>query len=164
MSLFGNCSVQYDPEYKDNSWYSLAEEAADICRAPCQWVESELRSGGKKYVLTKSDDNLFKAEEVETNCTRGIQKVLRIVIGSLLSLPGKALAVPLMAYAFSSEEIRLKHQIVCRELTSEEQKKLIDLIEERQRLAKERQGCDPIISPCILASICCMLCCIICCK
>jgi hypothetical protein len=175
MSLFSRLdivffnTVQYDADFEDNSWLSKVEAAADVCRAPSQWLAAELWSGGKKYIVTKPDSNKMSdfddgvcCNEVKPKVTQGMQKVIRIGLGLFLSLPGQILALPLMGIAYAaSKEIFLKHKISVRKLSEEEQKELVELIQKRQELAKERQGCEP---NCLLCTICCLLCYLVCSK
>lgn len=154
--------VEYSPELRDNGWFSQAEKFASICRGPSRWLAGELWSGGKKFEIKNVNENNIELEDISPKASHGIQKVLRIVIGFFLSIPGELLALPFMALAFVSEEIRLKHTVTCRELSKEEKLRLNELIEERQKLAKERQG-EPITCS-ILCSICCLLCCLVCAK
>ncbi len=155
-------SVSYAPSILDDSWYSQAEALADVCRGPRRWLAGELWNGGEKYQITEVSTENIDIEEVLTIQSQGIQKVLRVVIGLLLSIPGEAVAAFFMAFAFTNEEIRLKHKVTVRELSADEKQKLTDLIEERQKLARERQG-EPITCS-ILCSICCLLCCLVCFK
>lgn len=159
-------TVQYAQELEDDSWLSKFEAAADVCRAPYRWLESEWNSeNGKKYLMTCYDaqgllSDELHVKEVGSKITQGIQKVMRVVAGLLFSLPGQIVAIPLMAVAYSSEEIRLKHKIAVRNLSDDEKQKLEELIDKRQELAKERQGCEPV--SCLLFSICCLLCYLVC--
>ncbi len=154
-------TIQYAPEFKDESWLSQFEVAADVCRAPTRWIAAEFWNGGKQYFVTRLDGQQnLSVQEIETKVTQGFQKVARIFIGIILFIPGQILAVPLMSIAYVSDEIRLKHKISVRELSDSEKQELDGLIQKRQELAKERQGCEPVT--CILFSICCLLCCLVC--
>lgn len=159
MGIFN--TVQYYSEIQDDGWSSYAESAANVCRAPGRWLAAEFWGGGKSYVVTRSDkiDNCFNVNEAKLAQSEGWRKVARIVMGLALSIPGEILAIPLMGFAFTSEEIKLKHKVTVTQLTQEESARLASLIDERQKLAKERQGCEPI-SCCLLFSICYLLCCI----
>lgn len=164
-------TVQYDSDLQDDSVFSRLEAAADVCRAPSRWVATEIWSGGKTYTIhhIKEDDEIqqdgenqnLNCEATDSKSMQGIQKVVRILAGLILSLPGQVLALALMGAAFiGSEEIRLKHKMSVRTLSEEERQKVEELIQKRQELAKERQGCEPV--SCILCSICCLLCCLVC--
>lgn len=156
-------TVQYEQELADDSWLSKFESAADVCRAPSRWVAHECWGEGKKYIVTyHSDPTEFVNHEIDQKTSSGIQKVLRIVIGLILSVPGQIVAIPLMAIAYCSEETRLKHKTTVVKLTDEEKGKLAELIQKRQILARERQGCEPFSIVCLLCSICCLLCCLVC--
>jgi hypothetical protein len=155
-------TVQYDLNVEDDSFISQLEAVADVCRAPSRWVAAEFWEGGKTYSIKN-----VKEEEVDLACndtpsksTQGMQKAIRVFAGAILSLPGQALALAFMAAAYTNEEIRLKHTMSVRTLSDEEKEKLADLIQKRQELAKERQGCEPV--SCLLFSICCLLCCLVC--
>lgn len=147
--------VYYVDEIKDNGWLSQFETAADICRAPSRWVATELWNGSKVYEM-----DLDFHEPRNESQTEGIRKVIRVVLGLILAIPGQLLAIPLMGIAFLSEEIRLKHKVMVVELSKEEADKLQELITQRVNLAKEKQGCEPI--SCLLVSICLLLCCLVC--
>lgn len=150
-------TAQYESGVEDDTWLSKFEAAADVCRAPSRWLAGELWSGGKTYEVTRRFHPVdFEAEEVDQNDSEGFQKVMRIVMGLIFSLPGQIAAIPLMAIAYCSEEIRLKHKVTVVELSDEEKKKLADLISEREKLTAERQGCEPV--SCILLTICYLLC------
>lgn len=166
-------TVQYASGLESDSWLSKFENAADVCRSPSRWFAGELWGGGKKYEfkilmlqtvggaeLSPSARSMICLSAIKTKAAQGMQKVLRIIVGLLLSLPGQIAAIPLMAIAYVSQEIRLKHKAVVRPLSPEETQKLKELIAERQKLAKERQGCEAI--SCLLLSICCLLCCLVC--
>lgn len=158
-------TVQYDSDIKDESFFSKLEAAADVCRAPSRWVASEIWGGGKTHMIShinQDDENQdLVCEEIDSKSMQGMHKVIRIVVGLILSLPGQALALPLTGAAIiGSEEIWLKHTMSVRTLSDEEQQKLEELIQKRQELAKDRQGCEPI--SCLLCSICCLLCCLVC--
>lgn len=159
MSCIFFSTVQYGPSLKDDSWTSYAEAAADFCRAPGRWVAAELWDGGKKKVITALDQNRVDVEEKTPEAT-GFKRAVRFIIGIATCVFGNLLALPLMAFAYLNEEIRLKHQAVHMKTSPETLKRLNELVEERQRLAKERQGCEPI--SCLLVSICCLLCCLVC--
>lgn len=170
MGIFN--TVQYSQELQDDGWFSKIEAAADVCRGPSRWLADEcrgvfLRLSGKAYTVTYVDNVVTKTNEIyweeeEPRLTEGSQKIMRIVLGLFLSLLGQVLALPLMGIAYFSEEIRLKHKMTVKELTDEERQKLKDLIDKRQELAKERQGCEPI--SCFLFSIWSLLCYLVCCK
>jgi hypothetical protein len=157
--------VQYAKEFKDDSWSSQLEDAAQVCRAPSRWV-AELWGEGKKYKVTFYDADTLTDDihliEVQPKVSEGIQKVIRTVLGILFAVPGQIAALPLMGLAYLNEEIRLKHQVAVRTMTDEDNKKLAEMIQKRLELAKERQGCEPI--SCLLFSICCLLCCLMCSK
>jgi hypothetical protein len=154
-------TVYYGQGLEDNSCCSYAETIADVCRAPSRWVASDLFGTEKTYMIISYNENEVEVL-VPNNNTEGWRKVLRVIVGLIFSIPGALMAVPFMALAYASEEIRLKHRVVANELTPEETKRLKELIDERQRLAKERQGCEPV--SCLLFSICCLLCCMVCCR
>lgn len=157
-------TVEYAPELVDDSWTSYAEAAADVCRAPGRWVAAELWGGGKKVVITSTwNDEVYFDEK--SSDAESFKRVVRFVAGLALSVFGNLLAIPFMAVAYLNEEIRLKHRVVYQmqndlKVAPEDYARLNELVEERQRLAKERQGCEPI--SCLLLSICCMLCYLVC--
>jgi hypothetical protein len=151
-------TVEYAPNLADNSWCSKAEKVADVCRAPGNWV-AELWAGGKKHEITVVSKDEGRAT-IKDNKSEGLRKVIRVIVGLVLSIPGQLLAVPFMGIAFISDEIRLKHTVAHRNLNAAEMEKLAELIAKRQELAKSKQGCEPI--SCFLFSIVCLLCCICC--
>lgn len=159
-------TVEYSQTMQDNGWFSKAETAADILRAPSRWVAAEVWGGGKRFKVFEKQELLhihkdLTCKEFPEELAQGIRKIARIFIGGILSLFGQILAIPCMSLAFLSSEIRLKHKFASRELTAEERTQLRKMIDERMKLAKERQGCEPI--SCLLCSICLLMCSMVCC-
>lgn len=119
--------------------------------------------GGKKIVITRWDANEQKVISSHT-IGNGLQKVIRVIVGLISSLPGQLVSLPFMAFAYTNEEIRLKHHVGCLKLSVQQKDRLAELIEARQTLERERQGSDPVFTPSILCCICCLLCCFVCCR
>lgn len=154
MGFFSN--VQYGPKIASNGWLNLAEEAANVCRAPRRWLSADLLGAQKHWVVMGCSKDQLEKQEMAPDVSQGIRKVIRVVLSLFLALPGELAGAFFMAIAYINPEIRLKHQAAVRDLTVEERQKLADFIQARQKLAEERQGCDPIT--CLLCSICCMMC------
>lgn len=126
--------VYFSSENLDSGWLSKFEAAADVCRAPSRWVANELWNGGivyKIYIQLGDFVDIYKENQPQSE---GIKKVIRVVVGLILAIPGQLLALPLMGIAFFSEEIRLKHKLAVVDLSDEEFDKLERLIEERKIL------------------------------
>ncbi|MGA8164691.1 MAG: hypothetical protein WB791_06660 [Waddliaceae bacterium] len=161
MSFFS--TVHYAPLLQDKGWVAKAEAAADVCRAPARWICSEFQvlDKGRVYYYIENLDSSITAEERESKPTKGMRKAMRIMAGILLSIPGQLLGSALMGIAFTSKEIRLKHQTVSTLSTKEKKEELQRFVDERRRVANEQQGCDSI--SCSLCTIICLLCYIACC-
>ena len=153
-------TVTYSRNLEDNSWFAKAESLADACRAPSKWVAAEIWGGGKTYRVSDFNRSLNIAERNTPTSEGLIGKIVRIAAGVILAVPGYLLSIPLMSSAFLSEEIRLKHAWSSRRLSEQEHSKLSQLIDERKKVSKEQQGCEPI--SCMLVSIVCLMCCLVC--
>lgn len=142
-------AIQYAPQIKSNpSFLTYAENAADFCRAPVRWV-SEIWGGGQKYVIPMTG-----RLEIIPNESKGLQKLVRLVLGAILCIPGFIAGAAFMGIAYINEEIRLKHKCVTVNMTQEESARLRQLVEERNA-TPERKGCDPIT--CSLCSLVCLV-------
>jgi hypothetical protein len=107
-----------------------------VCRAPSRWVAGHIWGGGKFYRVVNEDFCLVRlAFKQESSLSK---KIMRVVIGVLLSLPGQIISVPLMLLAYTSKEIRLKHQFALMNLTDQQKDELHPLIHARQPLEKQR--------------------------
>lgn len=146
------CSVEYTPEFRDNSWASYVEKAANICHAPGRWLADGIWGTPKKVVSIR-DYALLEIEEIKYPETG---RVLRLALGILFCIPGTLLTIPLKAIALQNEEIGLKHKVVLMNYTKDEKNRLLDLVKERKSLSQNQQKCEPL--SCSLCSICCMLC------
>lgn len=149
----------------DTSIYAKSESIANVLRAPGRWFAAQCWNGGKMICITNKNPNSNESSSLVrysqgTDPKTTMQKILRLLVGAVLSIPGHALAIPFMSFALISQEIRLKHQFSVRDLTKEENEQLKALIEERKSRANQKQGCEPIT--CILCSICCLLCTLVC--
>ena len=115
--------------------------------------------------MVTDEGTQYQTDEIHRPKDDCLKRTIRVIIGVVVCLFGNLLAIPLMASAYSNEEIRLKHKLAIQNLKNislkrAETDQFQKLIEERQRLVKERQGCEPM--SCILLSICCMLCILVC--
>lgn len=151
-----NTNVQYIPSQVDNrnNVFAWAETAADVCRTPGRWLASTLWDGGRKVTVAK-DDGIIEGDnkEAKLGC---VMKTIRTLVGLVLFIPGEIMGAKLMAFAFLSEEIRLKHKMAVTPLTQEQKERLQQLVNERQVLASEKKECDPI--SCVLCTMLCLLC------
>lgn len=147
----------YNAGIKDDSWYGMAEAAANVLRAPRRWLIADLGLNFKIYTV-----NIHGViDSIRTNACQGIKKIIRVIVSLVLVIPGEFLAASFMAAAYLSPEIRLKHTATVRKLTDLESSELTKMIQERQRLEKERQG-EPVT--CWLATVICLSCTVLCCK
>lgn len=142
-------TVQYDSNLIDNSFASLMENVADKCRAPCRWIART-----EPYILY---ENWICGALVRRKEPTNWKRVVTVVVGLILAVPGQVLGTFAMAAAYGlSKEIRLKHAISVRKLTRLEAIEIRDLIIARQASATKTEKCDPI--SCLLCSILCCLC------
>jgi hypothetical protein len=147
--------VNYAQDLQDNSIFGKAEAAADVCRAPRRWIAMELgfsRKTPKFYI----EQNSINKSLIAAPKAKGLKRVVRLIMGLALFIPGEIVGSALMASAYLCKEIRLKHDFSVRPLSSRDNAKLKELIQERTRLQKERQGCEPI--SCMLLTVVCLLC------
>lgn len=153
--------VEYHPNLRGDCFFNQAESLADKCRAPVEWVKTELGFNSRKRIITKVSESNIESIEVASKQCKGVQKLSRIVCGCFLSIPGIVAAVPLRVIASFSEEVCLKRQIKKEELSPENRKRLSDLIARRQTLEDIRKECEPVT--CILCMICMLIFCQVCC-
>ncbi len=147
--------VNYAQDLQDNSIYGKAEAAADVCRAPRRWIAMELGFSRMELRFFIANDLLKKSLKPVPEA-EGLKRVVRLIVSLALFIPGEIVGSVLMASACLSKEIRLKHTYSVRPLTTCDKDKLKMLIQERVRLQKERQGCEPI--SCMLLTVVCLLC------
>lgn len=159
MQTMGFFNTVHNVGFKDNSAFGWAERIANVCRAPRRWLAADLGIGSKEYSVTLVKDEL-KLGENETFRSQRLRKVVRLIVGVILSIPGEMIASSLMAAAFFSPEIRFKHKFSTYKMDDQDYEKMKQMINERQKLAKERQGCEPF--SCSLVTIICLLCCLVC--
>jgi hypothetical protein len=153
--------VEYnDKEMQNDNWFSKAEKAAQILRAPSHWLAAEVWYATTYMIYPNVNTSTFDKFERDDNVVGVMRKIIRVVVGIILSIPGQILALPLMAIAYRDEEIRLKRKVSVQSLSEEEANRLGELLEARQKLEEEKKG-EPITCS-ILYSICYMLCCLVC--
>lgn len=143
------CTVNYT-KFPDKSIYGYAESCADTLRTPSRWVGS-LFGFGKVSCVNQNARVIHDCEFKNT-----FQKVALVALGVFLAVPGQVLAIPLMGFAYLSEEIRLKHKYAVKTLEPAEYNKMKELQQARQKLTGEKKECEPVT--CILLSVCCMFC------
>jgi len=154
-------TVNYVSAWKDNSWLSKFEDAANVCRAPSRWIASELTPQYSKVYEVSIIHGLLSQQSEPTKAVTGALRVARAVLGVLFSIPGQIVAIPLMAVAFCSQEIRFKHKYAAKQLSDLDEMYLKNWITERKKLADEKKGCEAVT--CFLCSMCTivsLLCCI----
>lgn len=132
-------TVQYTNEHTagliNKSVTGYAERIADLCRLPGNMAAAELWGGGKKYQITLINGRI--ACRVGSMIPKeGLTKALRIVLGVTVGAFGQLLALPLMALAFTNEEIRLKHRVI--NPSEEGGDRLRELIRARLDLAAQK--------------------------
>ena len=152
-------TIEYTPANQSNSWCAYAEKAAAVCIAPAQWLAKDLLGDSNKIKIAYISSTGLELGHFKDPKGTGIKKLLRVVAAILLVIPGVLCAFALRFIARKDREIELKHQIMHRKLTDEENLELFNLIEARKTLANEKQG-EPI--SCILCCICMLLCCMVC--
>lgn len=154
-------TVQYNEDLADNSWGSWAENIADKCRVPVQWVTVEFKGGTRyKFKQATGSGDYFPRREDPAVLT-GYRRVLRIIAGLVLAIPGAIFGAIAMGVAYGiNKEISLKHRYALGALSPQEMSELGSLIQERRLLATKKEECNPIT--CFFGTIICMLCYLIC--
>ncbi len=152
-------TVDYPSDDQSNSWSACAEKAAAVCIAPAQWLAKDLFGMQTRYRIDHILSSGCKGNPVSDPKYTGLKKLLRVVAAILLVIPGVLCASALRFFARKDREIELKHQILHRRLTDEENQELFNLVEARKTLANQKQGND---TECLLCCICMLLCCLVC--
>jgi hypothetical protein len=156
-------SVQYEKGLPEmNSICGYLEKAADFCRKPGMWFASEVWDGGKKIEIIQDTEELDLAVKKTSNRSNNpLLKVVRIIVGIVLGIPGAIVGGILMALAYISEEVRLKHKVsnLKEEMSPEDHEKLMDFMKSRQQREKSGNAAADGCCAAFIVALSCLSCC-----